>query len=269
MKQYKLLSLVLLLSAPSFAMQVPLPTLISDSTGSPKEPEAFIGFHTFADEEKVPVIKVSEKSILQDLAARTAYHDAQKSEQPESIVVPTISELNRVAADEAAAARAMTQAKNMKDRAIALQEVVLELTDYESDTEKGLSKENTQLYKFYKYVNETTQTLTAAHPSLIAWFKNPENDKTVEMLPELSKKLENQTNRIEIWLKQIGSYDATHTAAYSKLRNTIKAFEKSFDAEIGKNQEQFKTRLVGNFSHPTTAFLRNFEALQELVDKNS
>lgn len=289
MKQYKSFSLALLLSTPAFAMQVHLPTQIHDSSGSPEEPTAFIGFHTFADEEKVPVIKASEESILKQLAARTAHYDEvatsttestakkmiAKDKSTESIIVHAVKECSDLAEEEAAAARAQTQAKNMEYRAAKLTEAVeagnlLEKADgYESDTEKGLSKENIQLYRFNKYVNAATQTLTAAQPSLMDWFKNPENDKTVEKLPELSKKLEDQTNRIEVWLKQIGSYSAIHTAAYSKLRNTIKAFENSFDAAIGENQEKFKTRLVGNFSHPATIFLNNFEALQELVNKNS
>jgi hypothetical protein len=212
MKQYKLLSLALLLSAPTFAMQVPLPTEIHDSSGSPETAQAILDRHTFGGKE---------------ICGKTA------DEDPKNV--------------EFAPEKVMTQC------------------DYESDSEKGLNKENTQLYRFNKYVNATTQTLNAAQPSLMAWFKNPEDDKTLEKLPELSKKLEDQTNRIEAWLKQIGSY----TAAYSKLRNTIKAFENSFDAAIGENQEKFKTRLVGNFSHPATIFLRNFEALQELVNKNS
>ncbi|CAN5146873.1 hypothetical protein BH09DEP1_BH09DEP1_4570 [soil metagenome] len=266
----KVLSLALLFSTPAFAMEHPLNP---PKAGSEQIPGAGL----------VPVIKVSEESIMQEVNDRQAYHSPRTETLLKALpaVDPLLERCNTALAhlnslpegNDSLDSDASQEAKKMQARIASNHATIREFelaqeAGYESDTEKELSKENRQLYRFNKYLNETTQTLTAAQPSLLAWFKNPEDDKAVEKLPVLSKKLEAQINRVEIWIKQIDSYNTTKTTSFSKLRNCIKAFDECLSTAMEGHQEEFKTRLVGNFSHPASVFLQNFEILQTLVDKS-
>ena len=147
-----------------------------------------------------------------------------------------------------------------------LQELSLVETEgYESDTEKGLDKENIQLYRFCKMTNAATDTLREAHPYLVAWLNNPEETKGLQKFSELSKKLEIQSNRIHVWKRQIRPSLYEGTAAYTKLGYSIKAMGKSLQSLSEQNQEKLKKRLASDLSYPVSDFLMTFETLEKTM----
>lgn len=322
MKQYTSLSLALLLSIPVFGMEKTLqPTAIHDTSGSEQASESFsaqhaAGFHQFVAEElvKVPVIEATPETILQILAERTAYHDAQKPEKSKSITISAITELSRRAADEAAAARASAPAKDMEDNALALtqaaelhqlaearaQEIFAQhgkesltlakqldsaidlpktnsekfldyitsqpTNGYESDTEKGLSQENIQLYRFSKYVASTKKILLAAHPLLIAWLNDTEKDKPSEKLPEYATQLDAHINRIEVWQTQIGLTTCKKLTGYDTLKTLLAEMKKGFGKFATDENSEKADKFEHNISHPAIQFLMVAERLEKLLE---
>lgn len=323
MKQYALLSLALLLSAPIFGMeQTCLPTPIHDSTDSAKAPEAFIGFHTFAEEEaselKTPQVTppfsstnkysilnqaVKDAKVIADLvtASTDEYSftnevanamEARAARLKEEIKAGKLVEAAEIASVHLFAKQAKENAELDKqlDAKLALQKAapesavqrrmeelialanirpesdeVEEDSEYESETEIGLSQENKKLYRFSKtYVDSITKTLVKAHPYLKAWFENPENDRPLKSLPALTYQLRTQTNRLEIWLKQESSYKNKQTTAFQRLRETVKGLQEGIAALVRKN-EDFRQKHVGDISHPATQFLMTADSLLKLI----
>ncbi|GMU19061.1 MAG: hypothetical protein AMXMBFR12_02530 [Candidatus Babeliales bacterium] len=83
-------------------------------------------------------------------------------------------------------------------------------------------------------------------------------------MPALSTTLQEQTNIIEAWLRQISS---RNTASFIMLRDTIEAFEKSLNRiEINHEEKEKLIQIITeDLSHPVGHFLHIFELLKGLV----
>ena len=139
---------------------------------------------------------------------------------------------------------------------------MIETEGHESDTEKGLTADNTQLYRFNKYVSETNDTLIEAQPYLWEWFAHPDNENPLEKINVLATRLHSQANRIEIWQKQI---DAHNSSAVLRLRQSLQALASGSGELITKNEKIFGSSFVGNISHPACRFLNGVESLSEII----
>lgn len=128
--------------------------------------------------------------------------------------------------------------------------------NYESDTEIGLDPENVQLYRLSKQLHKTTRILQDAQPCLREFLKKGDS------ISRLSDDLENQTTRVEMWIKQCGESSSSSTSAFKKLKMALEVFEKQFERE---NKELFEKSLIGNISHPVNKFMINVDALHQLI----
>jgi hypothetical protein len=219
MKQYKSISLALLLSAPAFGMHQ-IPTPIKDSTEATQTSQAFIGFHTFKDDEEA---------------------------------IPAINDQVTTSSTESA---------TQLTKVVEAGELLKKADGYESDTEKGLSKENTQLYRFTKLTESIKQILIEANPLLLTWCKNPITTQPSPKLVEYAKNLGAQLNRMEAWQKQLDSFTYRKITGYANLKICFETMAK----RIGEftPQENFK-QAVDDISNPAVQFLMTVERLEQLL----
>lgn len=129
---------------------------------------------------------------------------------------------------------------------------------------KELSTENKRLYKLNIHLNNAVSAIKEAHPILLAWTKSPHEKQTVERLPGLSTILQEQTNTIEIWLRQV---NLRNTTSFTMLRDTIEAFEKSLNTIQASQEKNDKLAqiIAEDLSHPVSHFFHIFVLLKELV----
>lgn len=133
---------------------------------------------------------------------------------------------------------------------------------YESDSEKGLSKENIEIYRLNKLAVSIKQILIDANPLLLAWFKEPVNTQPSTKLADYTKDLDAQLNRMEAWQKQIGKYDCKNSTGLRTLKTCFSHLTKQVDKFT--SQKNF-AEATQDIAHPAVQFLMTSERLNDLL----
>lgn len=243
----KSFSLTLLLSAPALSMHQP-PTPIKDTTDVAQPAQAFIGFHTFNDDvESIPVIKDSEESILQELAARTKAIEAEHSLHQQTTVV---------AAQETKPFYIKTDLEKLRDA------ILSRLDAYESNPEKYLDKKGVQIYKLNTLATSIKYNLCDSSPLLVAWLKDPVTTQPSAKLAEFAKQLDADMNDLEsLGRSQIDRDECRNITGYQSLKTAFETFGKEIAPLMN---EKFKQPLT-DISNPAVQLLLAHERLETLL----
>lgn len=241
----KSFSLALLLSAPALSMHQP-PTPIKDTTDAAQPAQVFIGFHTFNDDvEPIPVIKDSEESILQQLAART-----------EGIEDSLHQQTTVIAAQESKPFYIKTDLEKLRDA------ILSRLDAYESNPEKYLDKKGVQIYKINTLATSIKYNLCDSSPLLVAWLKDPVTTQPSAKLAEFAKQLDADMNDLESFGKsQIDRDECRKITGYQSLKLTFETFGKEIAPLMN---ERFKQPLT-DISNPAVQLLLAHDRLETLL----
>lgn len=266
MKKYSVLSLSLLLSVSLIAMDIPvqqisMAQMIEDFANRPSlsglAEKSESATSTSTDEIEKIERGQQLKGMAENAAERIFNTSAQEAKEvATSFDVPAAKNMQELAQHQEKRAEGLAALVQIND-AQAL------MTDYESDTEKGLSVENIHLYRLGKRFDLLEETLRDAQPHLVSWYKNLDAEPAKE-LSTLSKTLRAETNRAEIWIRQFGK-DAKTLSSFKLLCETLKSLHKT----CGKLADTLTTddikKVKNDIRHPALQFMKGSDALEQLL----